>query len=474
MKIEGYLENIDFISDVHDPTVIYAEFSVPSKDDRPPCKMFAHIDDDSLKAYIRKFIIPGINEKVSVTELIQDVKDEILLWGNPDRAAPRFRTAGTLKQGLIEYDLNNFDQQYVKVTPNGWKVSSSHKAKFLKRNTLGSQVCPVHTDKNLIDLLKPLVNTDQDSLILFACWIAQAFCVGSHSALLIMAEQGSGKSVTTKMTRRIIDPSRLRAGTMPTKKDDLFVILSNSYFLAFDNTDQLSKEISDIFCSAVTGATMAKRKLYSTNELGVYELHNTLVLNGIDIMPSQSDLASRCLLLKLKHLDEQTRKTESEIEDLFASRLPEILGAIFNALSGAMKVIKTLSPARLPRMAEPYKELLAIAIALGISQSEFERIYFANLDEIDKERSGISVVQAVVEFMNSSIVTGRDAEGTVKNLFEKIRDNYSGNRNDLPLNASHFSRKLRRERNALEAAGYTANFDDTYSDGTHLKIYKNK
>ena len=474
MKIEGYLEDVDFISDIHDPTVIYAEFTVPSKDDRPPHRMFTHIDDDNLKAYIRKFVLPDIEEKASVTELIQDVKDEILLWDNPDRVAPRYRTAGTLRQGLIEYDLNNFDRQYVKVTPNGWKVSSSHKAKFLKRNTLGSQVCPVHTDKNLIDLLKPLVNTDRDSLVLFACWLAQAFCVGLHSALLIMAEQGSGKSVTTKLARRVVDPSSLKAEAMPTKKDDLFVMLSNSYFVALDNTDELSKEISDIFCVAITGATIAKRKLYTTNELGVFELNNAVVLNGLDIMPSQSDLASRCLLLKLKHIDEQSRKTESELEDIFIDNLPEILGAIFNALSGAMKVIKTLSPKRLPRMAEPYKELLAIAIALGIPHSEFERIYFENLAEIDKERSGIAVVQAVVEFMTSGAVKGRGIEDTVKNLFMKIRANYSGNRGDLPPNAAHFGRKLRRERNALEAAGYTANFDDTFSDGTHLKIYKNK
>ena len=199
MKIEGLLEDIEFISDIHDPMVIYAEFTVPSKDDHPPYKMFSHIDDDSLKAFIRRFVLPDIKEKVTVSELLQDVKDEILLWGNPDKAAPRFRTAGTLRQGWIEYDLNDYERQYVRVSPKGWKISSSHKAKFLKRNTLGSQVCPVHTDKNLIDLLKPLVNTDRDSLVLFSCWLAQAFCVGSHSALLIMAEQGSGKSVLTKM-----------------------------------------------------------------------------------------------------------------------------------------------------------------------------------------------------------------------------------------------------------------------------------
>lgn len=139
-----------------------------------------------------------------------------------------------------------------------------------------------------------------------------------------------------------------------------------------------------------------------------------------------------------------------------------------------MHIIHQIHPVRLPRMAESYTEMLAIAVALGIPETEFETIYFNNLSAIDKERANIAVVEAVKEYMTSEQVIGRSVEGTVNNLFRKICTTYTGSIKDLPKSASHFSRKLKREQKALEAAGYTANFDDTYPDGTHLKIFKNK
>lgn len=277
------------------------------------------------------------------------------------------------------------------------------------------------------------------------------------------------------MTRRIIDPSNLQTNVMSEKKDDLFTTLSNAYFVAWDNlTDQISKETSDILCSAITGATMSKRKLYTNNGLGVYELHNALLLNGLDLTPSQSDLASRCLLLKLNPLDEKTRKTDSEMERLFNEALPEILGAIFNTLSKAISLIGQIRPIRLPRMAEPYHEMLTIAVALGITETDFDRIYFDNIKALDKARSNIAVVEAVQEYMNSSFVTGRFVKGKVTDLYIKICANYSGSKRDLPKSASHFSRKLRQESKTFEAVGLNVILDDTFDDGTHLKIIKNK
>jgi len=440
MRIPGYLSMVDFYSDSHDPTVIYAEVVVPSiGDNNTSYRMFVDINDERFKSYIRMFILPNININVSVSAIIQNVKDTITLGGNPDTVAPRVRTAGTLRNELLEYDLNDNLRNYVVITPHGWNITKKHKHKFLKRNMLGAQVTPKRPQKDLLSLLKPIVNTDKDGLILFATWLVQTFCMGNHSALLIMAEQGCGKSTLTKMTRRIVDPSMLNAVTLSDKKDDLFATLSNSYFVAFDNTDELSKETSNILCSAVTGATMARRKLYTTNELGVYELHNTIILNGIDIMPSQSDLASRCLLLKLKPIDENNRMTDSKIEDYFSNNLPEILGAIFDALSEAMKVIKGIKLNRRPRMVESYKEMLAIAVALGISEEEFERIYFENLDTIDKERSNIAIVEAVKEYMESAVVEGRKQHETATVLFNKVSSNYSGCKSDIAKSASHLA-----------------------------------
>ena len=477
MKIEGYLSDIEFYSNVHDPLTRYAEFEVPSLGDGGIAhKMFVDMEDEKLLSYIRVFILPEVGGKASASVLLQEVKDLINLYGNPDTVAPRVRTAGKLCEGLIEYDLNTPSHEYVRVTSEGWRVVKKAKHKFLKRNTLGAQVLPVRTDKNLLSLLAPFVNTDKEGLMIFTTWLVQAFCMGNHSALLAVAEAGAGKSTATKFARHILDPSNLQATVMPVKKDDLFSILSNAYFVAFDNTSEefFTKEISDILCSAITGSTMAKRKLYTTNELGVYELHSALIINGIDIIPTQSDLASRCLLLKLKPIDESHRKTDEELTRAFKRSLPEILGAIFDALSKAMTIIKTLKPAKLPRMASSYIEMLAVAIALGISESDFESIYFANLALMDKARANIAVVEAVREYMNSEFVTGRSIEGKVGDIYSKISANYSGSNRDFPKSPSQFSRKLRQELKTFHAIKLNVILDDTFADGTHLKIVKEK
>ena len=335
------------------------------------------------------------------------------------------------------------------------------------------QVTPITSKKDLLTLLKPYVNASADDRILFTVWLVQALCESNHPALLMIGERGSSKSTLTKMARSIIDPSFLKTGVLPQKMDDLITTLTNSYFVAFDNMDEITKAQSDLFCSAITGANASKRALYTTNELAVFELHNTLIFNGLDVAPAESDLADRCLLLKLQHISEEKRQIDSTITQSFKNDLPEIMGNIFSVLSEAMKIYPTLSPQRLPRMSEAYLDMLSIAMALGISEAKFEKIFFSNLQALNKARSNIAIVQAVREYMTSGLVPGRSLVGTVTEVYKKISTNYSGSKSDLPQSASHFSRKLRNEYNALYAAGYTVNIDDTPADGTHIKIIKN-
>jgi hypothetical protein len=235
----------------------------------------------------------------------------------------------------------------------------------------------------------------------------------------------------------------------------------------------IDKNISNILCCAVTGATYVKREAYTTNQQASFNLQNILLINGVQFVPPESDLADRCLMINLKSL-EGKRKTDREIEDNFNRDLPYILGAISTTISDAMKIFPILTTKRLPRMAEPYLNMMAFAISLGITQEKFEEIYFENLADIDRARADIVVIQAIREFMNSSHVQGRKVSGTVTDIYRKICSNYSGSKFDLPRSAAHFSRKVNSEYNAIYSAGYTVNLDNSYEDGTHIDIIKNK
>ena len=471
MKLKGY-KGINFYADQADNNVIYAEYIIPSLNTKTSNReKLVRIDSDEFESYIRMIVYPKTNGTKSVGKMLQGIRDYFINYGCPDVIAPRVRTAGKLKDGLIEYDLCNHDQQYIEVTPGQWNITHKHTHKFLKRQINGTQVLPQKTSKNLIKLLKPFINATKSEIILLVVWLVQAFCQGSHSILMVMASRGSGKSVLTKTLRKIIDPSKIGAGVLPLNEDHLLTTLTNSYVVAFDNTDELKKEQSDILCQAVTGASYTKRVAHSTNDMGSFDLHNTLIINGIDILPSESDLAERCLLVNLKPIT-TNRKTESELEAALNDVLPEIMGAIFDTLSKAMEIIEDLTPQRLPRMAESYIEMLSIAIALGLTESEFEKIYFDNLAKIDKARSEIAIVQAVKEYMTTVIPNERKLYGTITEVYNKIKGNYSGDKKDLPSSPSRFSRKLSSEHGALFAAGYIVNIDPTKQDHTYIDIIK--
>lgn len=473
MQFETPLDNIEFYADEYDPASIYAQLIIPGDSDTVPAReMFVPVSSPALMSYIRKFVLPNCPKKTSEHKLLQEATDYFRLYGCPDTVSPKIRVGGGIREGFIEYALYNGAQEYVKITPKGWEITTDHEYMFLHPDLNLPQVSPVETDKPLLQLMKPYANVTKKDLILLCCWLVQSFSEGPRSALLLMARRGSGKTWLSKALTRIISNTRMGTSIMPEKHDSFVTALTNSYVVALDNSGELSRAQSDILCSAITGSTVQKRILYTTNDVGVYKLKNTVIINGIDIIPAHSDLAERCILLNLKKITEDSRISEHELLQRFEADLPEILGAVFTTLSKAMNTIKTIKVNRCPRMLDSFEEQLAVAEALGVSSQEFEEIYFENIDALNKARSEIAIVEAIREYMNGPLASKTKVKGTVAEIYSKIRDNYSGCKSELPRSPSHFSRKVTAEYHTLQAVGLIVNIDPTPVDATYIEIIK--
>ena len=233
MQFDSDFPGVDFFADASDTTRFFAEFSVPMGGlAAPGSRKFVDINDPVFSSYLRVFVLPTIGRTASAKDLLQDLKDYFRLHGNPDKVSPRVRTAGSLRSGQIEYNLANDNSEFVRITPDGWKVSPKHTQKFLSSPSALPQITPVVGSRSLPQLMKPYVNiASEDDLLLLCTWLVQAFCDGNHLALLLMAGRGSGKSCLSKMLRQIIDPSRLGVCTMPDKLDALFATLSNALWV---------------------------------------------------------------------------------------------------------------------------------------------------------------------------------------------------------------------------------------------------
>ena len=172
MQFETPLDGIEFYADAHDPTTFYAHLLIPGDSDTVPSKeMFVPVSSPVLKSYIRKFVLPNCSEKTSEHKLLQDATDYFSLYGCTDTISPKIRVGGSIRDGYIEYALYNNSQEYVRITPGGWEITTDHKYMFLHPDLNLPQVRPVKSNKSLLQLMSPYANVTKKDLILLCCWL---------------------------------------------------------------------------------------------------------------------------------------------------------------------------------------------------------------------------------------------------------------------------------------------------------------
>jgi hypothetical protein len=122
---------------------------------------------------------------------------------------------------------------------------------------------------------------------------------GPYPLLVIAGEQGSAKTVLSKMLRALIDPNVAPVRTLPREERDLFIAANNGHVLAFDNLSALSPWLSDALCRLAGGGSFAVRQLYTDQDEVLFDAARPIILNGIEDVVSRPDLADRALFLTL-------------------------------------------------------------------------------------------------------------------------------------------------------------------------------
>jgi hypothetical protein len=123
---------------------------------------------------------------------------------------------------------------------------------------------------------------------------------------------------------------------------------------------------------------------------------------------------------------------------------------------------------------DAYTEMLAIAIAMGLSESEFHRLISQNIKRLNAACIGSPVVQAVCEYMNGPKAgTSKVVEHSTV-FFENVKANYSGQQADLPGRAAEFSKAIKAECASLLKAGFGVLVDDTGATGSVIRVVRYK
>jgi hypothetical protein len=292
-------------------------------------------------------------------------------------------------ESCIFLDLCDTRWRAIQVTPDGWQVITDPPVRF--RRPRGVLPLPEpHHGGQLHDLRKFVnVATDSDFILLVAWVLAALRGCGPYPILVFMAEQGSAKTTTTRVLRRLCDPNESDVRRPPRNTEDLMIAASNGHIVAFDNLSRLSEELSDNLSVLATGGGFAVRQLYTNGEECIFHASRPIALNGISQVATRGDLLDRAIVITLPPIPEDQRKDEATFWRQFTQVHPFILGALLNAVVVGLKRIGSVHLEHKPRMADFALWSVATEAGCPWSQGDFLTAYTANRhDAIDAMLEG--------------------------------------------------------------------------------------
>jgi hypothetical protein len=301
------------------------------------------------------------------------------------RMRPVFRRVAR-HSDTVYLDLCNEEWEAVEITASGWRVipSGDVPVMFLRRDNTASLPYPVAGGS--VESLRSLLNvrTEEDFRLLVAWLVGTLNPDGPFPVLVLQGEQGSAKSTTVRVLRSVVDPAVEPLRAPPRDERDLAIAASGSWVPALDNLSGVRPWLSDALCRLATGGGFATRELYSDDREVIFSQKRPVILNGIDTLAVAGDLRDRSLVIELPPIPPDKKRTEREFYRELESARPQVLGALLDAVSAALRNLDKVELEELPRMADFAVWLAAAEEALPWEPGAFIEAYAGNRAEADE------------------------------------------------------------------------------------------
>jgi hypothetical protein len=328
------------------------------------------------RAFLRRSYYQATGEAASAAEIraALDLLEARAQFDGPERIV-HIRTAE--HAGHIYLDLADEHWHAVDIGPDAWRIVERPPVRF--RRPTGMLPLPFPERGGSIETLQSFLNLpSQNDFVLIVAWLLAALRPrGPYPLLAISGEQGSAKTVLSKLLKALIEPNAAPVRALSREERDLMIAANNGYVLAFDNLSDLPGWLSDALCRLATGGSFAVRQLYTDDEEVLFEAARPILLNGIEEVVGRPDLGDRAIFLTLAPIAETNRRSEAELWREFGNERPRILGALLDALAHGLHAFGNVHLDQLPRMADFALWATACEPALWPAGT-FARAYAAN------------------------------------------------------------------------------------------------
>lgn len=283
------------------------------------------------------------------------------------------RVAG--QHGAVYLDLGAPTWRAVEITAAGWRIVAEPAVRFRRGRALLALPEPVAGGS--LDALRDVIHvaSDDDWRLLVAWTVGALRPSGPYPLLALDGEQGSGKSTTARMLRRLLDPSGAELRAEPREIRDLMIAASGGWVIALDNLSHVQPWLSDALCRVSTGGALSTRQLYTDGDEHIIEAVRPILLTGIASVITRGDLTDRAIAITLPTIPESRRRPEADLWTTYDAIRPQMLGALCDAVACALRREQDIHLDALPRMADWARWVTAAEPALGIADGAILQAY---------------------------------------------------------------------------------------------------
>jgi hypothetical protein len=398
-----------------------------------------------------------------------------------DTEEVRVRVAGTgddPENPTFILDLGDDRWSAIEITRAGWKViEGTPPVKFRRAKGMLALPMPRHgkpgeiseaydrahpdvegrrgrRDAALRDLRGYVNIPSEDDWLLFLACLAAAFRpFGPYPILGIHGEQGSAKSTTTRVFRRLVDPNVTPLRDTPKEPRDLMIAAKNALVTTLENLSSMPPWLADSLCRLATGGGLATRELYTNDDEVLFDAQRPIVLNGIEDVETRFDLLDRCVILALPPLDPKARREERPFWRAFEADHPRFLGAVLDLVVDAIAEFPAVPSTDLPRMADFARWGEAVGRALGREHGHFLKVYAENAADATDKGLDASIVAVGIRRLHALT---NSWEGTAMELLDQLTamaSDVTRRQKDWPTKPNALSGKLKRVAPALRKVG---------------------
>ena len=247
-----------------------------------------------------------------------------------------------------------------------WEYEPGHRPNIL----WDRMVAPVNfTDEEVFSV------ADQRTLLLL--WLlSMAFESMMPTKVLVMAvgPGESGKSSLFRNCGRMLIGHDFEVDSIlqdQKGEEDFWVNLSNSFFVTYDNVDQVVRWLPDALAQVATGIRRSKRQLHTTNQMNRFKVSCMVAVTARTPTVSlrREDVAGRTLVFSMKTLE--SKRAEYEMQEEIALLRNELMSDYARMVQGALRVplseVEVADPGM--RMADFARVATRIGMGLGDKMS---------------------------------------------------------------------------------------------------------